>query len=292
VVATAIEEGKVSSGPRNDSVERVKNFRAFQRELSDALMMDVANARAAGSKANLDQYADLILSDDEKDRRIFDHFVFAESFDSYYCNSEKGGTRESFQKNFPSAFAVFKKITSHLESDPKLLEGLSKLTPNDVNQIDSGFNLGIGKWFSPSWWLGYEKSEQAVDKSVRAFRRSNDIAHEITLGKPAYKEKPGTSIRDFQGSRIEGLSGAGAIAEEGIGKIVGVIPGASRGATLAKDGVRGLVISEASGRVAKGAGQAVPSVVSRPVENVTKSATRGVLGRMWDWIYGAPKATP
>lgn len=284
VVATAIEQGKVLAGPSKESLERVKNFRAFQRELSDALMIDVANARAAGSKANLDAYADLILSDDEKVRSIFDNFVFAESFDSYYCNSEKGGTRERFQKSFPSSFEVFKKITTHIETDPQLIDRLKKTGSTEGVSSDSNFDLAFRDWFSANWWFGNQQAAEGAQRTFSAGQRRAQIMQEMSM--PNYRRN-GSELRQVTS---EGFKGIAQTADALAPRIVAPIPGAGRGAALAKDGIRGLVVSEATGRAGKAVGNAAPPLLKIPVESATKNTTRGIVGRTWDWFFGAPKA--
>ena len=87
-------------------MQRDEQFDALMTEISTAVLADV---RRPGSKYKLTVNESLIHTDD------FKYFVFAESFDSYYCNTQ---LRQDMAKvdEFPKTFALFEAMDQELKA--------------------------------------------------------------------------------------------------------------------------------------------------------------------------------
>lgn len=87
-------------------MQRDEQFDALMSDISTAVLADV---RRPGSKYKLSVNESLIHTED------FKYFVFAESFDSYYCNSQ---LRRDMAKadEFPKTFALFEAMDQELKA--------------------------------------------------------------------------------------------------------------------------------------------------------------------------------
>jgi hypothetical protein len=155
-------------------VRRTENFQKFKFDLSSAFIKEVEEARAKGEKVSLDPYASLLSAGNASGRKLFDHFVYAESFDSYYCSAQPGGTRDTFRKDFPKTYGLFASSAQKIENDQGFLAEVKRnVRPRSSNTAansavnSSGFNLGYFDWVTPSWWSTPAKNVDATFKAGR-----------------------------------------------------------------------------------------------------------------------------
>jgi len=166
-------------------VRRTENFQKFKFDLSNAFIAEVEEAKAKGDKLSLDPYASLLAAGNTSGRKLFDHFVYAESFDSYYCNSQSGGTRDTFRKDFPKTYGIFSDYAQKLENDKAFLAEVARnVRPGSLNTAansvgnNSGFNLGYFDWITPSWWSSPAKN---VDGAFQAGRDRAKMYQELSM---------------------------------------------------------------------------------------------------------------
>ena len=175
VIASAGETSATRSKPGYaEFVRRTENFKKFKFDLSSSFIKEIEEAKAKGDKVSLDPYASLLSAGNTSGRNLFDHFVYAESFDSYYCNSQAGGTRDTFRKDFPKTYGIFSDYAQKLENDKAFLAEVARnVRPGSANTAansvgnNSGFNLGYFDWITPSWWSAPAKN---VDGAFQAGR--------------------------------------------------------------------------------------------------------------------------
>lgn len=125
-------------------VASVAGFREFQGKLSAVFTSELEANAKQGAKVSLDSYKPLILGN-KTQRRTFDNYVFAESFDSYYCNKSAGGTRDRFKAQYPRTYAVFVSYAKRLEADTNV----QVLAQSRAAQNGRGLTSAI----SPPPWL-------------------------------------------------------------------------------------------------------------------------------------------
>jgi hypothetical protein len=145
----------------------------------------VEEARAKGEKVSLDPYASLLVAGNTSGRKLFDHFVYAESFDSYYCSAQPGGTRDTFRKDFPKTYGLFASYAQKIENDQGFLAEVKRnVRPRSSNTAansavnSSGFNLGYFDWVTPSWWSTPAKN---VDATFKAGRDRAKMYQELSM---------------------------------------------------------------------------------------------------------------
>jgi hypothetical protein len=155
-------------------VRPTENFQKFKFDLSSAFIKEVEEARATGDKLSLDPYASLLSAGNSSRRKLFDHFVYAESFDLYYCSAQPGGTRDTFRKDFPKTYDLFASYAQKIENDQGFLSEVKRnVCPRSSNTAansavnSSGFNLGYFDWITPSWWSTPAKNVDATFKAGR-----------------------------------------------------------------------------------------------------------------------------
>jgi hypothetical protein len=161
-------------------VRRTDNFQKFKFDLSSTFIKEVEEARSRGEKLSLDPYANLLAPGNSSGRKLFDHFVYAESFDSYYCSAQPGGTRDAFKKDFPKTYNVFSGYAQKIENDSAFLSEVkrnvrprSSNTASNVSVKNSGFSLGFFDWVTPSWWSSASDNVDAVYDAGQ--RRARDF---------------------------------------------------------------------------------------------------------------------
>jgi hypothetical protein len=166
-------------------VRRTENFQKFKFDLSSAFIKEVEEARAKGDKLSLDPYASLLSAGNASGRKLFDHFVYAESFDSYYCSAQPGGTRDTFRKDFPKTYSLFASYAQKIENDQAFLSEVKRnIRPRSSNTAsnptakNSGFNLGYFDWITPSWWSTPAKN---VDDTFKAGRDRADMYRQLSM---------------------------------------------------------------------------------------------------------------
>lgn len=127
---------KWSKDLQDASPENVKfaaMFESQSRQLFDAFAADLkSNGR---SFPGIDTLAGLPANSHE--RSEFGYLLFAETFDSYFCNSIDSGprnTRKSMQVNFPRTSAAFGPLA-------KIFEGFDEEMARSTKKTDIGFSM-------------------------------------------------------------------------------------------------------------------------------------------------------
>jgi hypothetical protein len=268
-------------------VESAAKFAAFRARLTDAFIKEVNARKKAGDALSLDRFGDLLAS--ETGRRVFEHYVFAESFDSYYCNTEVGGTREMMIRDFPRTAAVFKDYARDLEADSGFLDVVRKTMPEDKSV---GFALGHRSRpnsgadlpeFAQSGF--YRAGDQAMTKAYAAGEaratyyqnladgtNSSGRAHDTEI----QRMRTGTSDADvYRQKQFEAYNSLGGVVHEGARATLSPLPNASIGADLAEGNV-----SSATGRYIGGryVGDATSSSMLSPVYKRVGSSTGAAIG--------------
>jgi hypothetical protein len=119
-------------GVSDSGVIESQRDEAFEQMLSDIGRAVISDVKKPGSKYSFAVNESLIQGED------FKYFAFAESFDSYYCNTQ---LRDSMARKdeFPQTFALFKDMDSALK---KITTG-SDSSKNSAS-ASSGFSLADG----------------------------------------------------------------------------------------------------------------------------------------------------
>jgi hypothetical protein len=156
-------------------VRRTDSFKKFKFDLASAFIKEVEAARTSGAKVSLDPYANLLADGNASGRKLFDHFVYAESFDSYYCNPNSGGTRDAFKKDFPKTYEIFSNYARRMENDAQFLADVRRIMPPrpassaaSIDDTNSEFNLGFFDWITPSWWSSASKNVDGAFETGRS----------------------------------------------------------------------------------------------------------------------------
>ena len=204
VIAAAGEEPVTrSKAGYSEFVRRTENFQKFKFDLSSAFIKEVEEARAKGEKLSLDPYASLLAAGNTSGRKLFDHFVYAESFDSYYCSAQSGGTRDTFRKDFPRTYSIFASYAQKMENDQGFLSEVKRNirprasnTASNATVKNTGFNLGYFDWITPSWWSTPAKN---VDDTFQAGRDRARMYDELS------RPNSRVSINDINRVNKQGL---------------------------------------------------------------------------------------
>lgn len=176
VIASTGELPTTRSKPSyKEFVRRTDSFQKFKSNLASTFIKEVDAARTSGAKVSLDPYANLLSDGNASGRKLFDHFVYAESFDSYYCNPNSGGTRDTFKKDFPKTYEVFANYARRMESDAEFLADVKRSMPPrpassaaNITDANSEFNLGFFDWITPSWWSSASKNVDGAFETGRS----------------------------------------------------------------------------------------------------------------------------
>lgn len=105
--------------PQNSAAAQA--FSAKLRQLSESFIHEIKANNAKGDKRlSLDIYANMLESGNATARAKFDTYVFAESFDSYFCAispdvTPEKNTRTSYQALLPLTFGKFDTIIKDLQ---------------------------------------------------------------------------------------------------------------------------------------------------------------------------------
>jgi len=243
----------VVKNPKGDA-----ELEAAQNEMVQSLLADTIGS----ARFNLDLYKDelsTVLAETTVQGRSlawerlveqkpafgvhFKHFVFAESFDSYYCS---GATRASMAANFPKAFATFKGFADQIETLKSDLPEVDEAQQLDQLAAASGAQSGAG---TQGFNLQAEASAAVTSGEVPS-------APAAVAGVVAVAISEGLSLR-----RIAPLRGVGRA-------IRGVAYGAGR-------------VVVGAGRVVVGAGRVVGRAavgVVRIAGTVVRGAARVTMG--------------
>jgi hypothetical protein len=221
----------------------VDAFRQFEARLTSVFLKEVERRRADGDKVDLSAYSSLI-NGDAKQRRVFEQFTFAESFDSYYCNSSSGGSRARFKRDFPRTYEAFEAYARNVEADRSFLDRVKPAEKPQVGMASGGFGL-LG-WNPFSWF--WTPASEAMD----AAKAGNSARAEYfkTLADPRATD---AQIRAAEAKSrqkmMAGLAATGKVAEVGLKAELSVIPGASTGVDLAEGKVGKVILGKAGGHL-------------------------------------------
>jgi hypothetical protein len=214
VIAAAGEQPMTRSKPGyQEFVRRTDSFQKFKFDLASTFIKEVEAARSNGAKVSLDPYANLLADGNIAGRKLFDHFVYAESFDSYYCNSNSGGTRDTFKKDFPKTHDIFANYARRIESDGEFLADVRRSIPPrpasaSISNVDenSEFNLGFFDWITPSWWSSASKN---VDGAFETGRSRAKMYQDLSMPNSR------VSVKDVNRMSQDGLRKATIIGNSG-----------------------------------------------------------------------------
>ncbi len=125
---------KISVNEQNVIVaERDEQFDALMIDIKDAFLADV---KRPGSKYRLSLNEDLVYTED------FKYFIFAESFDSYYCNSSLRQTMARADE-FPKTHTLFQNMDRELKAVQMMAQSDSQAANSFSLNSEDAFHLGI-----------------------------------------------------------------------------------------------------------------------------------------------------
>lgn len=214
VIASAGEQPMTRSKPGyQEFVRRTDSFQKFKFDLASTFIKEVDAARSNGAKVSLDPYATLLSDGNTAGRKLFDHFVYAESFDSYYCNPNSGGTRDTFKKDFPKTYDIFANYARRMENDAQFLAEVRRSMPPrpssstaNAAEENNQFNLGFFDWITPSWWSSASKN---VDGAFETGRSRAKMYQDLSMPNSR------VSVSDVNRMSQRGLKQAAIIGNSG-----------------------------------------------------------------------------
>lgn len=230
---------------------------AFLRDIAASQLFDVANLKAyigtdqdiAALKQNLsakaaDAFNGVTFDTADADlrairKRQFKDYVYAEAFDSYYCNTwassdvaaierananknlellaNEKNTRALFEKLFPTTFAEFQKHRADIESGTIASNAKFKPAPARLTSGGSG-KFGLKAWSASDWGAASGAFFGSIGSSIGSAGKSayKFVRHPVESYNRYYDAKYQQTTRVIENLEASGMSANEAAARGGL----------------------------------------------------------------------------